>query len=76
MRLTPRGRIALAAVVCVVACVVGWWISPGRSAPVVPVNQGPDVMVCGEALDGLPGTACFHPADVPAGAVNTFTIPR
>lgn len=73
MRLTPRGRVALAVLVTIVAAVLGWWLSPGRVAPVAPVNQG--VMVCGEALDGMPGVACFHPADVPAGATGTWTIP-
>lgn len=74
-RLTRRGRCVLVLVLVVGAVLVGWWLAPLTAPVVAPINQGADVLVCGNALDGMEGVACFHPADVPPGASDTWTIP-
>lgn len=75
-------RLTLAALLLIVAALLGWWLSPGRSAPVVPLNQGPTVSEsyvdptyhCIEGGDGQPGWACYLADDLPETAAPVVPL--
>lgn len=68
MKLTTRGKAIAAGLVAVLAA--GLYIATGPVGPDgLPVTADAPgliqhVYICGESLDGLPGTACYWPDDL------------